>query len=194
MTDQRPDQGAEGQPPEQPAGEKKRTTRFLAGRMWGAATLKGDVIRDTSEDRFSTFQALQVVLLAGLSAAMSGTLVGGDPRFGLVAAIAAWLAWVYVAHLASTRALGADHPSTNANRLMRSGGMAMTPAIFLLFSRVPFVGLPIFAVSVVWLVIAMTGAVRFTYEYGDRTKAIQASAAGLVAAAVVYAGIMLAFG
>lgn len=194
MTDERPGPDIEGKEQGQPEGEKKRTTRFLAGRMWGAATLKADVIRDTSEDRFATFQSLQVVLLAGLSAAMSGILVGGDPRFALVGAIVAWLAWVYVAHLASTRALGADEPSAKSNRLMRSAGMAMTPAILLLFSRVPIIGWPVFFLSVIWLLITMTGAVRFTYPYANWSKAIQASVAGFAVAAAVYAGIMLAFG
>lgn len=194
VTDERPGPEIEDKGSGQPEGEKKRTTRFLAGRMWGAVTLKADVIRDTSDDRFATFQSLQVVLLASLSAAMSGVLPGEDPRFGLVAAIVGWLVWVYVAHLASTRVLGADAQSVKSNRLMRSGGMAMTPAILLLFWPVPFVGWLILALGVIWMLVAMTGALRFTYEHGDWSRAIQASAVGLVVASAVYAAIVLAFG
>lgn len=174
------------------AGEKvRKPSRYLAGRMIGAARLNGAVLRAVRDDRFATFQALQVVLLAALSAAMSGTLPGDDPRLALASAIVAWLAWVFFAHQTATRALGLGDGSPDWNRLLRTAGFALAPAILLLFSSIPFVG-PIFlAAGVVWTVVAMAGAVRHTYDGATWAKAIQASVVGWLAAGIVYAAIIL---
>lgn len=177
--------------PDATARTEKPPSRYLAGRMLGAARLDGAVFRAVRDDRFATFQTLQVVLLAALSAAMSGTLPGRDPRIALVAVIVAWLAWVYFAHMAATRALRlADGPS-DWNRLLRTAGMALTPAILLLFSRIPIAGLAFFVVALGWTAVAMTAAVRHTYDEATWAKAIQASLVGWLTAGIVYAAIVL---
>ena len=173
------------------AGKERKPSRYLAGRMYGAAMLDGAVFRAVRDDRFATFQALQVVLLAGLSAAMSGTLPGEDPRISLGGAVIAWLAWVFFAHLTSTRALGLADEDPDWNRLLRTAGMSLSPAIFLLFSRIPVAGLFFFSLGVAWTAVAMTGAVRHTYDGGTWAKAIQASVVGWLAAVIVYAAIVL---
>ncbi|MBI4306581.1 MAG: hypothetical protein HY678_09725 [Chloroflexi bacterium] len=189
-SEERPDtaQQPEAEPPQ------TRTSRYLMGRMYGAIKLDGAVFRDVREDRFGTFQALQVVLLAGLSAAMSGTLISADPRVALAGAIVAWVAWVFFTHLAATRALGMGDEKPDWNRLMRTAGLSMTPAILLLFSRLPFVGFPFLVAGLVWTVVCMTAAVRHTYDQATWAEAIQASAVGWIAFAAVYAAITLSFG
>jgi hypothetical protein len=182
---------ATGDRPTATTGTAKARSRYLAGRMVGAARLDGAVIRAVRDDRFATFQALQVVLLAVLSAAMSGILPARDSRIALVATIIAWLAWVFFAHLAATRALGLGEAKSDWNRLLRTVGMALAPAILLLFSRIPFAGLVFFAVATVWTAVAMTGAVRHTYDDATWSKAIQASLVGWLAAGIVYAAIVL---
>lgn len=174
------------------AGEPtKKPSRYLTGRMIGAARLDGAVFRAVRDDRFGTFQALQVVLLAALSAAMSGTLLGGDPRVALAAAVLGWLAWVFVTHLTVTRALGLGEGNPDWNRLLRTTGMALTPAVLLLFSPVPFVGLVFFVVGLGWTAVAMTAAVRHTYDGATWSRAVQASLVGWLAAGLVYAAIVL---
>lgn len=184
-------ESAIGDRPNATAGTAKGPSRYLAGRMVGAARLNGAVFRAVRDDRFATFQALQVVLLAVLSAAMSGILPGRDARIALVAAIVAWLAWVFFAHLAATRGLRLGEPKSDWNRLLRTVGMALAPAILLLFSRIPFAGLAFFAAATVWTAVAMTGAVRHTYDDATWSKAIQASLVGWLAAGIVYTAIVL---
>lgn len=174
------------------AAEKvRKPSRYLAARMIGAARLDGAVLRAVRDDRHATFQALQVVLLAALSAAMSGVLPGDDPRLALAGAAVAWLTWVFVAHQTARRALGLGDDSTDWNQLLRTAGMALTPAILLLFSSIPFAGVILFGVSVAWTVVAMAGAVRHTYDGGTWAKAVQASVAGWLAAGIVYEAIIL---
>jgi hypothetical protein len=160
--------------------------------MIGAARLDGAVFEAVRDDRFATFQSLQVVLLAALSAAMRGTLpTAGDSRVALAAAIVGWLAWVFFAHVAMTRAFGLGGERPDWNRLLRTAGMAVSPAILLLFARVPWAGLIIFAFATVWSAVAMTAAVRYTYDGATWGRAIQASAVGWLAAIILYAAVVL---
>jgi hypothetical protein len=160
--------------------------------MIGAARLDGAVFEAVRDDRFATFQSLQVVLLAALSAAMSGRLpVAGDSRIALAAAVVGWLSWVFFVHLTATRALGLGGDRPDWNRLLRTAGMALTPAILLLFARVPWTGLIFLAFGAGWTVVAMTAAVRYTYDGATWTKAVQASVVGWLAALIIYAAVVL---
>ena len=126
-------------------------------------------------DRSATRQAVAVVLLSSVSAGLGAR--GGRP--GLLAAVffsavalMAWAAWSLVTYEIGVRILPQSSTRADVGELLRTIGFATAPGLLRVFGLIPGLGVPMFAISAVWMLVAMIVAVRQALDFTSTRRAV----------------------
>ena len=148
--------------------------------MWGAACLDAQIYEEVEHDRSATVQAGGVVALSAVAAAI-GTLEnhGAHGVIGYtLAALAGWALWAATACWIGVRWL--PHPNTESDvgELLRTLGFASAPGILRVFGVIPGLAGPLFALTMLWMLVAMVIAVRQALDYCTTGRAIAVCAVG----------------
>ena len=167
-------------------------TTFLR-RMVRAALLDPTLYEEVEADRRLTWQAVAVILLAGLG----GGLATGWPRpqgvlLGVLLALAGWSAWALVTWWIGTRVLAEPQTRADVGELLRTIGFAASPGLLQVFGVVPAARLACLAIAAVWMLAAMVVAVRQALDFRSTRRALAACVLGwLVQVAVAAAAAAL---
>jgi hypothetical protein len=145
-------------------------------RLIGAAMLDGRIYEDVEADRRATGQAVAVVLLAGVI----GALVG-------------WIAWAMLTYLIGTHLLPEPQTRADAGQLLRTTAFASAPGLVRAFGVIPGVGVLIYAITSVWMLLAMIVAVRQALDYRSTGRAVAVCAVGWALSLAVAAIIAIVF-
>ena len=164
-------------------------------RLAGAVVLDAGAYEEVEADRSATPHALATVMIAGLAA---GVGLGG-PRGSLanVALIGAlvvlsWGLWAVLMFQIGARVMHRPETHTDAGELIRTLGFATAPGWFLAVGAAPEFTAPVFVVVAVWLLAAMTVAVRQALDFDSTLRAALVCAIGwgLVLAIALVLGIV----
>lgn len=145
-------------------------------RLMGAAMLDAGTYEQIEADPRATWQSVLVVLLASLAAgagvhlqAWAGAL--GFLRISLFALIA-WIAWAVLTVQIGTRVLPQRQTRSNSGEMMRTLGFAAAPGLLQVFGMIPGVGVPVFAITLAWMFVAMVAAVKHALDYTSAARAL----------------------
>jgi hypothetical protein len=160
-------------------------TSFLT-RLTGAALLNAAVYEEIEADRSATPQALMIVLFSSFAAGLGGLgLARANPTalvgIGLLA-LAGWMAWALLTLQIGLRVFPSAATQANFGQMLRTLGFASAPGILRVFGAMPGATATVFAVTAVWMLIAMIVAVRQALDYTSTARAVAVCTLGFVLA------------
>lgn len=172
-------------------------TTFL-GRMTGAALLNPAIYEEVEADRSATMQAMGVVLLSSLAAGV-GVLGPAAVRPASLAGIsllafAVWAIWALLTYEIGTRIFPATRTQADVGQLLRTIGFASAPGILRVAGIIPGAQTAVFAVTAVWMLMAMIVAVRQALDYTSTARAFAVCALGWALAFGIALGIGVFYG
>jgi hypothetical protein len=175
---------------------KDRNT-FLQ-RLIGAAALDTAIYEEVEADENATIQACATVVLSSLAAGVGARGFGSGmvTQIAFISAIAllAWAAWALITFEIGVRLMPQPQTRSNVGELLRTIGFATAPGCLRVLGVLPGVTIPVFAVTAIWMLVAMVVAVRQALDYRSTARAV--AVCGLGWALVVTIAIVLgvAFG
>ena len=143
-------------------------------RMVGAARLDAATYEEVEADKGATWQALGVVVLSAVGAAIGGAFHGGERGFFgvLASSLVAWLVWALVTWVVGTMFLPEPQTKSDVGELLRTIGFAQSPGILRVFAAAPVVGGLINIAVWVWMLATMVVAVRQALDYTGTGRAV----------------------
>jgi hypothetical protein len=173
----------------------RSTVGILTSRALGAAVLDRGTYETVEHDSSATWQAAVVVISASVAAGIGAT-GGKAPRISTLLAVSSlalvtWVTWATLILQIGGRDLPEPQTQVDLGQLLRTLGFAASPGLFQVFAVVPAVTGPVFLASWLWMLGAMTVAVRQALDYRGMGRALAVCAIALVV--VVGLAIVLAF-
>ncbi len=149
-------------------------------RMVRAAMLDVDTYEEVEADTGASRQALAVVVLAALAMGVGSIENSGISGifWHTLVAVVGWYVWAYVTYFIGTRLLPTSETIADHGELLRTIGFSSSPGILrilMIFTPSP---LWIFAISTLWMLVAMIVAVRQALDYTSTLRAIGVCAIG----------------
>ena len=178
-----------------------RTTRTIPTpfvmRLIGALALDPVTYEEVEADASATGQALLVVVLSSIGAGIGAYGLGsGSPRtmvFISALSLIAWMAWAMLTYQIGVKLMPEAQTRSSVGELMRTIGFAAAPGMLRIFGVVPGAAIPAFAVTAIWMLIAMIVAVRQALDYTSTARAIAVCGLGWVLAVGMAIGLGLVF-
>lgn len=156
-------------------------TTFLR-RVTGAALLDAQAYEDVEGDRTATIQAMAVVLLSSLAAGIGAASAAARPAtlVGVsLLAFAVWVVWAVLTVQIGTRIMPTSRTDADIGQLLRVTGFASAPGILRIAGVIPGATTAVFAITLVWMLMAMIVAVRQALDYTSTLRAFAVCALGL---------------
>lgn len=156
-------------------------TTFL-NRVLGATKLDAAIYEEVESDRAATLQAMGVVALSSLAAGV-GALGVADAHLTTIAGIsllafAVWGIWAFLTLQIGARIFPGPRTQADMGQLLRTIGFATAPGILRIAGIVPGTTAVVFAVTAVWMLMAMILAVRQALDYTSTARAFAVCALG----------------
>jgi hypothetical protein len=160
-------------------------------RMIGAAKLDVATYEEVEADTSAMGQAMLVVVLSAVAGALgiSGQM-GGFRSFlpMAVAGLLGWYLWAFLTWLVGTKILATPETNADMGQLLRTIGFSASPGILRALGAIPVLGPLIALVAGVWMLIAMSIAVRQALDYRSTGRALAVCVIGFC----VYLGFLAA--
>jgi hypothetical protein len=167
-------------------------------RLVGALALDATIYEEVEADRSATGQALVVVLMSSIAAGIGSRGLGGTSWQGIVfiatISLIAWAAWALVIFEIGARLLPEPETQVDVGELMRTIGFAATPGLLRILGVMSAATVPVFAVTAVWMLIAMIVAVRQALDFRSTARAVAVCGLGWVLAIAIAMVLGLFFG
>jgi hypothetical protein len=161
------------------------TTNSFLQRLVGAAALDAAIYEDVEADRRATAQAFAVVLLSSLAGGIGASGLSGGPvnvAFFSMVSLLSWAAWALVTYAIGAHLLPEPQTRADVGELLRTTGFAATPGLLSVLAIMTPLAKPVFAVTAVWMLVAMVVAVRQALDYTTTTRAVAVCVIGWVLA------------
>src|SRR4051794_37517399 len=133
-------------------------------RFTGALTLRPAAYEEIEHDPGATFQAAVVVLLSSMAAGIGliSAVQGNLWRLAgvMILALVLWAAWAMITYQIGVWALPTPHTDATFGELLRTIGFATAPGLFRIAGLIPGRTSAVFAITAVWMLLAMIVAVR----------------------------------
>jgi hypothetical protein len=128
-------------------------------RLIGALAIDPVTYEEVEADRSATWQALLVVVMSSAAAGIGAFGWGTGSVRGVLfisgLALLAWATWALVTFEIGTRLMPEGRTRADVGQLMRTIGFSAAPGILRIFGIVPGATLPAFAITAVWMLVAM---------------------------------------
>ena len=173
------------------------TTPFVM-RLIGALALDPVTYEEVEADRTATGQALLVVVLSSVAAGIGARGLGGGSLESMVfisaVSLIAWASWALLTYQIGVRLLPEAETHADVGELLRTIGFAAAPGMLRIFGVVPGAAIPAFALTAVWMLLAMIVAVRQALDYSSTGRAVAVCAIGWALAIGIAVGLGLVLG
>jgi len=167
-------------------------------RLIGALAIDPVTYEEVEADRSATWQAAVVVAMSSAAAGIGAFGWGTGSLRGILfisgLALVAWATWALVTFEIGTRLMPEGRTRADVGQLMRTIGFSAAPGILRIFGVVPGATLPAFAITAVWMLVAMVVAVRQALDYESTARAVAVCALGWVLSIGIAVGAQLLFG
>ncbi len=156
--------------------------------MVDAARLRAELYEEVEADESALGQAVAVVVLSSVAAGIGAAEHGLDNLFwGMLGALASWLVWAFLTWIIGSRVFPEPQTRATLGELLRTIGFAASPGLLRVFGAVPLLGPLVYAVAVVWMLVAMVIAVRQALDYASTARAFGVAVIGWVLQTVLVA-------
>jgi hypothetical protein len=173
------------------------TTPFVM-RLIGALALDPVTYEEVEGDRSATGQAMLVVVLSSVGAGIGARGLGSGSVQSMVfisaISLIAWAAWALLTYQIGVRLMPEAETRSDVGELMRTIGFSAAPGMLRIFGIVPGAAIPAFAITAVWMLIAMIVAVRQALDYKSTARAVAVCGLGWALALAIAVGLGLVFG
>jgi hypothetical protein len=173
------------------------TTPFTM-RLIGALALDPVTYEEVEADKTATVQALLVVVLSSVGAGIGARGLGSGSFESMVfisaVSLIAWASWALLTYEIGTRLMPEAQTRADVGELLRTIGFASAPGMLRIFGIVPGAAAPAFAITAVWMLVAMIVAVRQALDYTSTARAVAVCGLGWALALAIAAGLGLVFG
>jgi hypothetical protein len=164
----------------------------LTSRLLGSASLKVSSYEEIESDRHATWQAVAIVILSSLGAAIG---IGNTSLSGIAAllffAIATWMIWVLLTLFIGTQLLPGKQTQSDFGQLLRTTGFSAAPGILRVLGVVPGIGWILFLAATLWMLFTYVVAVRQALDYTSTGRALAVCLLGWIIHGVVLFGFVL---
>jgi hypothetical protein len=160
----------------------------FAQRVYWAATLNSGLYEEVEADRKSLGQAMGVVVISSIAAAVGANMYAGiyDLVSAMMIALITWVLWAWLTYFIGTRLLRSEETQADFGEVLRTTGFSSAPGLFRIFGFLPVVGMPIFVLSHIWMLVAFVIAVRNALDFGSLKRAVAVCALGWIISGVVF--------
>jgi hypothetical protein len=165
-------------------------------RLVGAAALDRAIYEDVEADRGATGQAFVVVLVSSIAAGLGLSGWNGawvNLAFFSMVALLGWAAWALLTYAIGAHLLPEPQTRADVGELLRTIGFATTPGLLRVLGIIAPIAMPVFAVTAVWMLIAMIVAVRQALDYTSTARAVAVCFIGWVLAMIFAVGLGMLF-
>jgi hypothetical protein len=168
----------------------------FANRVLLAAKLNVNVYEEVEADTTAMNQAMAVVVLSSIAAGIGSMQRGGFSGifWGTIMALVGWLVWSYLTYLIGTRLLPGPETRASYGELLRTIGFSSAPGMIRILGIIPGLMTVTFAVSGIWMLMAMVVAVRQALDYRSTWRAIGVCLIGWVIQALFMVIVFTLFG
>ena len=167
-------------------------------RLIGALALDPVTYEEVEADRSATGQALLVVVLSSVGAGIGARGFGSGSLRSMVfisaVSLIAWASWALLTYQIGVRLLPEPDTRSDVGELMRTIGFSAAPGMLRVFGIVPGAAIPAFAITAVWMLVAMVVAVRQALDYRSTARAVAVCGIGWALAIAIAVGLGLVFG
>ena len=166
-------------------------------RVIGAAALDAVTYEEVEADDLATSQAFLTVILSGLAGGVGTLGFGGSLRsvaFMATMGVITWGIWAVITFEIGVRLMPGPATRSSVGELLRTIGFATAPGTFLVLGVAPSLTIPVFAVTAIWMLSAMTVAVRQALDLDSTARALAVCAVGWALVVAIVVALGLAFG
>jgi hypothetical protein len=167
-------------------------------RLIGALALDPVTYEEVEGDRLATGQALLVVVLSSVGAGIGARGLGSGTARSMVfitaISLIAWASWALLTYQIGVRLMPEAETQSDVGELMRTIGFSAAPGMLRIFGIVPGAAIPAFAITAIWMLIAMIVAVRQALDYKSTARAVAVCGLGWALALAIAIGLGLVFG
>lgn len=165
-------------------------------RMIRAAKLDVSLYEEVEADKAALGQAMGVVVLSSLAAGVGSISRVGfvGILIGTVIALLGWYVWAYVTYLIGTKVLPEPQTRADHGELLRTIGFSSSPGILRILSIIPGLMCIVYAITGIWMLVAMVIAVRQVLDYQSTLRAVGVCLIGWIIQALVVALLFAIFG
>ena len=167
-------------------------------RLIGALAIDPITYEEVEGDPSATWQALLVVLMSSAAAGIGATGWGTGSVRGVLfisgLALVAWATWALITFEIGTRLMPERTTHADLGQLLRTIGFSAAPGILRIFGVVPGATWPAFAITAVWMLIAMVVAVRQALDYQSTLRAVAVCALGWALSIGIAVAAQMLFG
>jgi len=165
----------------------------LANRLLGSASLKATSYEEIESDGRANWQAVGVVILSSLGAAVG---IGNFSMSGILAllcvALATWMIWVILTVFIGTQLLPGNETRSNFGQVLRTTGFSAAPGIFRALGILPKIGWILFLAATIWMLFTYVVAVRQALDYTSTSRAVAVCLLGWLIHGMLLFGFVLA--
>jgi hypothetical protein len=170
----------------------------FAMRLIGALAVDPVTYEEVESDRSATWQALLVVVMSSAAAGIGAFGWGNASVRGVLfisaLALLTWATWAVITFEIGTRLMPESGTRADVGQLMRTIGFSAAPGILRVFGVVPGATMPAFAITAVWMLVAMVVAVRQALDYQSTLRAVGVCALGWALSIGIAVALQLLFG
>ena len=167
-------------------------------RLIGALALDPVTYEEVEADESATGQALLVVVLSSVGAGIGARGLGSGslPSMVFISALSlmAWAVWALLTYQIGVKLMPESETQADVGQLLRTTGFSAAPGMLRIFGMVPGAAIPAFAITAVWMLVAMIVGVRQALDYRSTARAVAVCGLGWVLALVMAVGLGLVFG
>jgi hypothetical protein len=161
-------------------------------RLIGCARLDPACYEAVESDRKSNWQAIAVVLLSSVAAAIGTGIQSLTGTIGLIfAVIATWIIWVLLTLVIGTQLLPGAETRADFGQVLRTTGFSTAPGILRIFGLVPGIGGFLFFTVTLWMLLSFVVAIRQALDYTSTARALAVSLLGWLINAILFFGFEL---
>jgi len=144
-------------------------------RFAGAVLLKPEIFEDVEADTSSIRGAIVIVLMSAIAAGI-GSFGATAARPAVLAvisvlALVVWMIWAMLTYEIGARLMPTPPTRADVGQLARTIGFASAPGVLRVFGLIPGATTPVFAVTEVWMWMAMVVAIRQALDYTSTARA-----------------------
>ena len=176
-------------------------SRLLYGtfvrRAMGAAALDAGTYEEVERDESATTQAFVIVILSGLAGGVGAVGFGGTlagVAFMATMSVLTWGVWAVITFEIGVRVMPRPETRSDVGELLRTMGFASAPGTVLVLGAIPALTIPVFAMTTIWMLAAMTVAVRQALDLASTPRALAVCAVGWIMVMGIAVGLGLLFG
>lgn len=168
----------------------------LSDRMLRAAKLDVSLYEEVEADKNTMGQATLVVVLASLAAGIGSFDEGGVRGIVILTlgTLLGWYVWAYLTYFIGTRFLAEPQTKADLGELLRTIGFSSSPGLTRVLGIIPGLNQVVFALSGVWMLVAMIIAVRQALDYTSTWRAVVVCIIGWVLQIILLMLLFVALG